>query len=74
MEYALHIFNLKSKDTNAYRLVRIRSSRREQVREPHLQVLLSCTCNKWGSKKGVLSKDLVHHLKCVKYSDNSLLI
>lgn len=32
VEYALHMFNLKSKDMNAYRLVRIRSSRREQVR------------------------------------------
>ncbi|KAF6284221.1 cystatin 9 [Rhinolophus ferrumequinum] len=31
VEYALHMFNLKSKDMNAYRLVRIRSSRREQV-------------------------------------------
>lgn len=31
MEYALHVFNLRSKDTNAYKLVRIRSARREQV-------------------------------------------
>lgn len=31
VEYALHIFNLKSKDRNAYKLVRVRSSRREQV-------------------------------------------
>ncbi|XP_039699446.1 cystatin-9-like [Pteropus medius] len=32
VEYALHIFNLKSKDSNAYKLVRVRSSRREQVK------------------------------------------
>lgn len=31
VEYALHVFNLKSKDVNAYRLVRIRKSWREQV-------------------------------------------
>nr|XP_005604493.2 cystatin-9 isoform X1 [Equus caballus] len=30
VEYALHVFNLKSKDVNAYRLVRIRKSWREQ--------------------------------------------
>lgn len=31
VEYALHIFNVKSKDTNAYRLVSILDSQREKV-------------------------------------------
>ncbi|XP_036179572.1 cystatin-9-like [Myotis myotis] len=31
VEYALHIFNVKSKDTNAYRLVSILDSQREEV-------------------------------------------
>ncbi|XP_036101824.1 LOW QUALITY PROTEIN: cystatin-9-like [Molossus molossus] len=31
VEYALHIFNLKSKDMNAYKLVRIQNSWKEQV-------------------------------------------
>lgn len=30
VEYALHIFNVKSKDTNAYRLVNILDSKREK--------------------------------------------
>lgn len=31
VEYALHIFNVKSKDTKAYRLVSILDSKREKV-------------------------------------------
>ncbi|XP_066093123.1 cystatin-9-like [Saccopteryx bilineata] len=31
VEYALHVFNLKSEDRNAYRLVRIRNSWKEEV-------------------------------------------
>ncbi|ELK35134.1 Cystatin-9 [Myotis davidii] len=31
VEYALHIFNVKSKDTNAYRLVSILDSQREKT-------------------------------------------
>ncbi|XP_042836944.1 cystatin-9-like isoform X2 [Panthera tigris] len=33
VEYAIHIFNLQSNDTNAYRLVRILKPRREQIEE-----------------------------------------
>ncbi|XP_042836943.1 cystatin-9 isoform X1 [Panthera tigris] len=33
VEYAIHIFNLQSNDTNAYRLVRILKPRREQFKE-----------------------------------------
>uniref|UniRef100_G1PAH1 Cystatin domain-containing protein n=1 Tax=Myotis lucifugus TaxID=59463 RepID=G1PAH1_MYOLU len=33
VEYALHIFNVKSKDTNAYRLVSILDSQREKGEE-----------------------------------------
>lgn len=39
VEYALHIFNVKSKDTNAYRLVRILDSQREKVGDC---IFLSC--------------------------------
>ncbi|XP_039699444.1 cystatin-9-like [Pteropus medius] len=41
LEYALHIYNLKSKDSNAYKLVCVRSSRREQdfLNEERLQNL-----------------------------------
>lgn len=43
VEYAIHIFNLQSNDTNAYRLVHIVKSRREQVGTTS-SGLMTCTC------------------------------